>query len=279
MTRIYKYLRHCLKLYFSSWSIPSAVMFAVVLLMLAILAFIHPNACPTLIFLIFLLSLLALAGVFIAAVWNLIKKRCFAGLVNLIMFLVSALAVFFMCGMIFFAGMMSPSEDGFADHLKIPEGIPLENPLTQIENISSEDSEKDAFQKAMLTAVKKGGGNNATIVADISALSVLYQKHPALLKRYTALSPAWRLFKEDKKHFATRRWKFQNSWHYTLHGYYTKNTLNGWTSGSTPYFQTRLTLGFDGTPWAPNLSGTTAFNPGKTSTLNISKGNGALESH
>jgi hypothetical protein len=51
-----------------------------------------------------------------------------------------------------------------------------------------------------------------TYTADVTALTTLHANVPAVLMRYLAASPAWRVFEEHGEVFVIRRWKIGAAW-------------------------------------------------------------------
>ncbi len=215
----------------------------------------------------FLVSLLGVLG---AALWNFIQKRWIRGMLNLLALPIcfaALLAVSFAC-------MFGLSEDHFADNLVIPPSLEISDPLPR--NDQPPDATPDAFQKALLDALAVEGPDNTQVAAAAPALVKLAREHPALLRRYLASSAAWRVFTDNGKHFATRRWKLGGEWKMNLHGYYTRFDLDH--RDKEPEFQTRLTLGLDGKPWFENAA-TTRLKPGDTRPLELRKSNDRDTSH
>ncbi len=217
----------------------------------------------------FLVSLLGVLG---AALWNFIRKRWMRGTLNLLALpacFAALLAVSFVC-------MFGPSEDHFADNLVIPAGLEISEPLPQ--NDPPPDTAPDAFQKALLEALDTAGADDTKITGAAPSLFKLAKEHPDLLRRYLASGAGWRVYTDNGKHFATRRWKIGNDWQTNLHGYYSRHDVDRWNEDKKPEFQTRLTLGLDGKPWFENAA-TTRLKPGETRALELRKGNDRDTSH
>src|SRR5262249_12353408 len=184
-----------------------------------------------------LLSDASFVGLVAVAISRLSKRR----------WLQAGLQFAFLTGLPFaviFASWLGPSRDGFADHLVIPAGLAVTEPLERREGDSRENA--DAFQAALIAAMAGPGTTDPSINEEWPSLATLQRRHPDILRRYLATSIAWRVFREDGEVFATRRWVVQGGWSYDLHGYYSLSDLDRWSQVGMPRFQTRLTLGFSG---------------------------------
>ncbi|MCL5036013.1 MAG: hypothetical protein M1269_02745 [Chloroflexi bacterium] len=266
--------KQILSLYFNSWWYP-AVIFLTLLAFLSGVDLSHWRPLNILSDVLFACLGIAFLGVLSATIWNLVKKRWVKGLLNLAMLIVCAAAAFLVIGFLLLISMFGPSDDGFADHLTIPDNLVVAEPMSALD--AQPGGAEDTFQAKLLNALKTPGTNSVT--ADISSLVSLQQKNPDLLKRYLAVSPAWRLFEEYGAVFATRRWMIGPTWSYTLHGYYTKNDIETWSNADMPDFQSRLTIGFSGKPWARNDNYTTYMKAGDTVKAVLSQGNQMNQSH
>ena len=168
-----------------------------------------------------------------------------------------------------FMMFFGPSEDGFANNLKIPDNINIFEPQ---EKFSSEFIESnDGFQERLMTALKSPKSDDNNVKADITNLLELQKKTPAVLKQYLTANPAWRVFQERGNIFATRRWMSGNEWSYSLHGYY-----SSFHDKPENNFQTRLTIGFSATPWA---NGSTIIRQGETKPVAITSSNQLQQSY
>ena len=218
----------------------------------------------------FLVSLLGVLG---TALWNFIQKRWLKGLLNLVALPVCGVALLSVSFVCMFYG---PSEDHFSDNLAIPSGLEISDPLPQ--NEPSPDAAPDSFQESVLEALDVAGPDDTRITAAAPSLVKLAKEHPALLRRYLASSAGWRVFTDNGKRFATRRWKIGGLWKWNLHGYYSRHDVDRWNEDKRPGFQTRLTLGLDGKPWFENAA-TTRLKPGETRPLELREDNSLNTSH
>lgn len=220
---------------------------------------------------------LAFFGVIAAAVWNLIRRRWKLGIINLALVLGCGVATVFALGFLMFTSMFGPSEDGFADNLAIPADVEVSEPGEGLD--PQPGTERDAFQSALLAALQNPGSEDTTISVTISALIHLQQGHGAILRRYLASSPAWRVFEEHGNTFATRRWMIGSEWRYDLHGYYTQHDIDRWSKSGIPDFQSRSTIGLSGKPWWRGNKDSTWLKAGDTTKVSLSSGNQMQESH
>lgn len=274
--------RRFVNAYFASWWLPSTVMLCVLLAVILTImvgrAFPYSKPLELVGMGLLVLFGLTLIGIPSAAIWNLIRKRWVKGLINLsVVFLVLIAAIPLVCSFLFIYRFLGPSEDGFADELTIPQNIEISEPLDGGED--SPGGPEDGFQARLLTALKEPGNEDASISVKLPSLFRLHKNAPDALRRYLATSPSWRLFTEKGSLFATRRWMLGSNWRYTLHGYYSGFRLGFWSSAGIPNFQSRLTLGFAGKPWARFSGESTSIQHGQTKRLTISGGNRILSSH
>jgi len=173
--------------------------------------------------------------------------------------------------------MMGSSDDGFADSLVIPPDLEVAVPRDMPETRPGTDT--DVFQRALLDALARPGGDDPTVAAALPALAQLRQDHPDLLARHLRCSSAWRVFTEDGNRFATRRWVVGAERQFTLHGYYTRHNLDMFNKSGIPEFQSRTTLGLSGMPWARGNAETSWLQAGDPAPLRLSTGNQMHESH
>ncbi|HAL91834.1 MAG TPA: hypothetical protein DCM68_02260 [Verrucomicrobia bacterium] len=227
--------------------------------------------------LLFFAMALSFLGILAAGLTNFIRRRWTQGLANLLALLGSGVAGCFVLGSLMLASMLGPSEDGFAENLSIPADLAVAEPQDEPE--PRPGAAEDAFQRALLDSLAVPGGDDATLHADVSALETLGLHAPGILARHLASSPAWRVFTEHGNRYATRRWMIGPQWQFTLHGYYTRHSLDTWNNAGLPDFQTRLTLGLSGKPWAGNLGQSTRLKNGESVPLRLSEGNGMPQSH
>lgn len=260
--------------YFNSWWLPAAA-FLVVLGGFAATATSVWRPFAVAAQVLFCTGAATFLGIVAACIWNFLKKRWMMGIANLILIPVCGVATVYVFAFLIFNTMFGPSEDGFADNLKIPTDIevaePTAGPGTPV------DKAADTFQAAMLASLKSAKGRDPTINGDISSLARLQVGDPDLLRRYLASHPGWRVFDETGNLFATRRWIVGSEWSYNLHGYYTDGDF--WPDSEISRFQTRLTIGLSGEPWARCTADTTRLDAGKAARAALLKGKELYESH
>lgn len=264
-----------LALYFDSWWLP-ALVFLIILSAFAVTAIQRWQPMAMFANGVLIAAGLALLGVLVSALWNLIKKRWAKGIVNLVLLTVCAVATAFAFAFLMFASMFGPSEDGFADELTIPSDIQVADPTKDLDAQLS--GEQDSFQTAVLAALRAPGGGDATVSGNIPAL-VRLERNPDILRRYLAASPAWRVFKEHGNVFATRRWIIGSERRYDLHGYYSRHDIDTWAKSGTPDFQLRFTIGLSGNPWWRGNKDSTWLKVGETTQVKLTEGNQMQESH
>ena len=259
--------------YFNSKWKPSGV-YLIFLLALIILDFINLKVSDLCSAIFWWLMGVSFLGILVASIWNLIKKRWATGLANFILVPVCLIITLVVMAALTFSSIFGPSDDGFADNLTIPQGIEITNPLEKL--ATKPGSEDDIYQFSLLTALASHGNHDSTITAHVTSLQKLNNYNPEVLRWHLAASPAWRVFKERERLYATRRWMIGDHWKYDLHGYYSRSDIDRWSSGEES-FQSRFTIGLDGKLWA--RGDVEKLDAGETSKLDISKGNGIDESH
>ena len=265
-----------LGVYFNSWWLPAAVFlvlfsgFAVTALCNWKLAVAASNA-------LLVVACVALLGMLAACVWNLTNKRWATGVANLLLLPVCGMAAVYAFGVIMFASMFGPSEDGFADNLVIPANIEITEPGKEQE--AQPGGEQDAFQGALLASLQAPATGDTTVAANIPSLLRLQKNNRDMLRRYLATSPAWRVFLEHGQVFATRRWMSGPEWRFDLHGYYSRHDIDAWSKAGIPDFQSRFTIGLSGKPWWRGDKNTTWMEAGDTGKAKVSEGNQVHQSH
>jgi hypothetical protein len=176
-----------------------------------------------------------------------------------------------------FASMFGPSEDNFAGGLTIPPDLEVVTPL---EAPQAKPTTEDAFQNAMLAALKTAPGTDSSITPAFPSLRILARNHRPLLLRYLASHPGWRVFEENGALCATRRWQKGGMWLWDLHGYYSKSDFDRWGEDKIPEFQSRTTIGLNGKTWAQNSRGASFLEEGTTAqNVTLGKGNGLDQSY
>ena len=266
-------------IYFTSWWLPFVVALSILLLFVVVV--VVGLTCPnfkSIHFLgtgFFILLKVALVGILFAAIWNLTRKRWVKALINLLLMLPILIPFVFYFLLIY--SLFGPSEDGFADKLTIPENIEISEPSDR--DFMSRGGPEDTFQARLLASLKEPGQGDPSITAEVLSLVQLRKTAPGILRQYLAISPCWRVFKEKDSIFATRRWMIGSNWCYSLHGYYSRFDLGFRSNDSITDFQTRLTLGFSGRPWARFSGESTSIRHGQSKRLALSGRNQTLSSH
>lgn len=219
----------------------------------------------------------SILGIFVSAIWNLAKKRWNKGIINLILVLVSIFGFHYTIAPHISNTLIWSSEDGFADHLIIPENIDISDPQGWGE--ASRGGPEDTYQTSLLDVLEKPGNEDPSVTAQISSLLQLHRNAPDILRRYLASCASWRVFEEHGALFATRRWMIGSKWRYTLHGYYGDHNIDKWGVAGLPQFQTRFTLGLSGKAYGRMWDRTTRINPEQTMHLKLTVENQRKYSH
>ena len=161
-------------------------------------------------------------------------------------------------------------EDTFADHLVIPEGIELNEPLPW----PPEDPKvTDQFQQTVLSSLKRNDNRKTQWKLELSNLVAVQNQTPELLERYLASHPAWRVCRRNGTKVALRRWARKGHWNIPDDGIYSNFSDQG------PNYYTRLALGLDEKPQAPITPHTTTGVQGDVIEPIIKNGNLKASSH
>ncbi|MFC5455208.1 hypothetical protein [Prosthecobacter fluviatilis] len=198
------------------------------------------------------------------------QKRTRRGFGALGLLFLLGIALFIAIGVSLFSGMFGDSKDGFADNLKLPEGVALSEPDNSSDFEIEEGNSADTFQAAIRKSMERPGNDKADAIFHLSSLARLRKDHPVLLDRYLAAHPGWRVYEEHGNRFATRRWMKGDKWQITLHGYYSRFDRD------TSRFQSRTTMGFSGEAWA---RGAQRIAPDVLTPVEIQRGNELWQSH
>lgn len=234
-------MKNLLHKYFCSWWIP--ILTNLILALLWIL-FTMPmiRIFPELREFIGLAISISFFGVLVAALVNLFKKRFLFGCINLIYFLV-IFGFFFLMARAVATAFVGPSEDGFADELTIPEGIEINDPLTQMPPFEEGTSLSDEYQHRIRDALKDRNWEDNKVTPSLPSLRKAADSHAETFLAYLEASPHWHIFQERGNRFASRRWIYKGEPRDELHGYISE-------FGQGPRFQTRCLLCLDQEQWS-----------------------------
>lgn len=191
------------------------------------------------------IACLAFVGVIAVALRHSIHKQWSKALVGLLLIGACGLATIFAAGFLAFASMFGPSEDGFADDLKMPVGIEIAEPEqdeSEAGNASAHGG-SDALQDEVRKALTVPGGNKPDFVAHLPSLRKAASEHASAFKDYIEASPDWHVFLERGNRFASRRWTYGGEPRDTLHGY-----ISEFQNDSR--FQTRCLVCLDRKQWS-----------------------------
>ncbi len=271
-------LKRVVTSYFTSWWLPGLA-YLVLLAVFAPTAFVlQPSLALLEVSVWVLLGMAAaLLGITAAAVVNMVKRNWPVAASNFGLLVVFGATTFFSFGLLVVEALMTPAEDHFADNLTIPADVSADMPLKQVAR--QPGGPEDTYQAAILAAVRGPGSDDPSVTADVHNLVSVQRAAPDVLRRYLATSPCWRLFRDRRGVFATRRMMVGPVWQYSLNGYYGNTKFAPWTQSSAAHFQCRLTIGLSGSPWAPTSGESTTLSDGQTAPLKLSEGNGIRESH
>lgn len=261
--------------YRTGWWTPSVVYLALILAGLG-LALVPWRPCQAAAALVFGGGIAAFAGILVASALRFVDRKVVEGFYQLLLAVLCLVASAVAVGAFVAGSLFGPSEDGFADGLAIPEGMKVAEPFSPFSGESLPTPAEDKFQRALKDALKAPATGDATVRADLPSLLRLQATRREALQRYLASHPGWRVFRERGKLYATRRWSSDAGWCYTLHGYY--GSFGGDAAPAAESFQTRLTLGLDGEPWARVQGNAIWLEPGSASLAKLDVGNALQES-
>lgn len=237
-------IKKLLARYFNSWWLPALVQ-------LCLLGGFVKSALATwqplgvLADILFCMAGLALLGLIAASIWNFIQKRRGVGLIQVLLVFGCGAASVLALGLVMFASMFGPSEDGFADDLTIPEGLEIAEPDPDATDpwVTEPPQGSDAFQEAIRKALTVPGDHKAEFAPDMPSLRKASTDHSQTFQDYIEASPDWHVFVEQGNRFASRRWSVGGEPQDTLHGYISE-------FGGESGFQTRCLLCLDRKPWS-----------------------------
>lgn len=237
-------MRRLLTRYFNSWWLP-ALVYLCLLAGFAITAVAGWRPLSVLADVLFSLAGLAFSGLIATSIWNFTQKRRRIGVINLLLIFGCGGATVFVFGLVKFASMFGPSEDGFADNLTIPEGIEIAEPESDATDPWGANTPKgsDEFQKAIRKALTVPGDNTTEFTPAIPSLRTASTDYPKTFRDYVEASPDWHVFMERGNRFASRRWSYGGEPRDTLHGY-----ISDFSDASR--FQTRCLLCLDLKQWS-----------------------------
>ena len=194
-------IRSAASRYFNSGWIPSAT--AIVTLLCYTLAMMSKRSLFVVLDGVLLMGLgFCVLGILVAAIWNLTERRWAKGLINLLMLPLVGMGVVCAFGFVLVVSVFGPSEDGFADNLRIPENIKPSEPQSELR--PSPGGPEDTFQATLLAALKTPGSGDSSITATVNSLVTLRKTAPDVLRRYLVSSPSWRVFEERDATYAAR---------------------------------------------------------------------------
>jgi hypothetical protein len=230
--------------YFRLWWLPSTI-YIILLACFSVASLTTWRPLLRLADYLFWIAGVALIGVVVVAFGHFIHKRWSSGFAQLLLVLGCGVVTVFAFGAVAFSAIFGPSEDGFADDLKIPEGIEIAVPEPDISEASDADSSSgtDALQLSVRKALAVPGGDDPKFVPAIPSLRKAATDYPDAFKDYIEASPDWHVFLEQGNRFAKRRWSYGGVPRDTLHGYI--SDFDG-----DKGFQTRCLLCLDQKQWS-----------------------------
>ncbi len=188
---------------------------------------------------------IALLGLLAVSIRHFIKKEWSRGVTGLFLIVGCGFATVLAAIFLTFATMFGPSDDGFADNLKIPEGIEIAEP----EQDASEDGETtalggtDELQDAVRKALTIPGNGKAELTPHMPSLRKAATDHAVTFMEYVEASPDWHVFLERGNRFASRSWSYGGEPRDELHGY-----ISDFSDAAR--FQTRCLLCLDRKQWS-----------------------------
>ncbi len=187
----------------------------------------------------------AFLGLIAASIWNLARKRWGTGIINVVLVFGCGAATFVAFGFLMVASMFGPSEDHFADNLKIPAGIEVSEPVPDTDAASdvSAANRIDELQDLVRKALAVPGGQAAEFTPAMPSFRSAATDHADVFRDYIEASPDWHVFVEQGNRFAARRWSYNGEPRDTLHGYVSE-------FGGGSGFSTRCLICLDRKQWS-----------------------------
>ena len=237
-------MKKILTLYFGSWWLP-ALVYICLLGGFTITAISQWKPLAVVANVLLCVLCLAFLGLIAASIWSLIKRRWSKGIINLLLVFGCGAVTVFVFGFLMFASMFGPSEDGFADNLKIPEGIEISEPDPDASDTMDVSTDKgtDELQDSVRKALAVTGKDVTEFTPEMPSLSKAATDHSKTFRAYIEASPDWHVFMEQGNCFASRRWSYGGEPRDTLHGYISE-------FGGDAGFQTRCLLCLDRKQWS-----------------------------
>jgi hypothetical protein len=103
----------------------------------------------------------------------------------------------------------------------------------------------DLFQTVLRASVQQSTAAQSQLPLGIPSLAKLRAEHPALLDRYLASHPAWRVYEEAGSRFAVRRWMNGKRWAMAENGLQSLD--------DDQQVRCRTSVAFSGKPWNPQV--------------------------
>ncbi|MEI8289881.1 MAG: hypothetical protein WCH99_10440, partial [Verrucomicrobiota bacterium] len=196
-------MRRIITFYFNSWWLP-ALSFFILLGGFTVTAILKWKPLVIAANLFLLATGLAFFGLAAASIWNFVRKQWGKGILNILMLFACGAATYLTFGFLVFSSMFGPSEDGFADNLKIPEGIDIVDPVPDASDATEVDAtmRTDELQDMVRKALAVPGGDIAEFTPGMPSLRRAATDHAIAFRDYIESSPDWRVSMDRGNHFA-----------------------------------------------------------------------------
>ena len=247
-----KALRKLASLYFDTWWVPT-VTGLVFLGALVVSPLLPSKHIVTFTDVVLVLLGVSLVGMLAAGVWNFVRKQWVRGIVNLLMLPLIAVAASLGLGLVMFASMSGPSEDGFGKDIVIPLDMALEEPRPERQDPdAAKHIDPEGAEFVSVFSDQTGWPDTPEINTDVEVLDQFAGPRRAMLLRHLATSAKWYLTEDHGELYAYRRFVTGHGrWENSLNGYYSRYDFDQWDDG---HFQFRIILGVDGPvmdqPWS-----------------------------
>lgn len=167
------------------------------------------------------LSLLLVVGflnLIFAIVLSLFRRKWILAAGQFAITILTSVGLIWVLVLLSFFSMFGPSEDHFADDIRMPTDIKVTKPENGYEIPAGGIAAADSYSVALTVAATNVLSSRGKISCDISELDGLYKKDASFVRRYWASHPGWR-FSRDRfsdRLTAYRRVRTCGHWHVGL---------------------------------------------------------------
>jgi hypothetical protein len=195
--------------------------------------------------------LLSLAGVFVSAIAQFVKRRVGKGLINMGAFAVIGFLFVGTLGAAMFNSLFDDEPDNFGKDIVIPADMKISDPLESFAEVDGPATDELTQKITAAFSTTNIPSAETKISTDVPALSEFGSAKRQKLIRYLSSSPKWFVTEEQGQPYAYRRLVVDGKWQNQLNGYFTDFEI---APNTANHFQTRIVIGFDGPVFAEPFS-------------------------